>query len=89
MTFSTTDGVKTLGELIRATTSCEPTSCLQCRCLRILVCRVIADLMRGVFYQKCHDPECRRANFRSIGKSMCLSTLLCLPIRGVLNGVVL
>ncbi len=35
--------------------------------------RVIADLMRGVFYQKCHDPECKRANFRGNGKTLSLN----------------
>ena len=23
------------------------------------------DLKRGVFYQKCHDPDCRAANYKS------------------------
>ncbi|XP_064403088.1 DNA-directed primase/polymerase protein-like [Halichondria panicea] len=31
---------------------------------------IIADLMRGVFYQKCHDPECKRANFRGNEKRL-------------------
>ncbi len=28
---------------------------------------IIADLKRAVYYQKCHDPECRAANFKSSG----------------------
>lgn len=26
---------------------------------------IVADLVAGSYYQKCHDPECKRANFRS------------------------
>ena len=29
--------------------------------------RIIADLRSGTYYQKCHDPDCRRINFRSNG----------------------
>ena len=33
----------------------------------MIFCRIIADLRRGVYYQKCYDPECRRIDFRSSG----------------------
>ena len=29
------------------------------------LCRMVADLLAGVYYQKCYDPECRRINYRS------------------------
>lgn len=29
--------------------------------------RLMADLKRGVYYQKCHDPECKLINFKSSG----------------------
>ena len=29
--------------------------------------RIIADLRKGVYYQKCYDPKCRRIDFRSSG----------------------
>ena len=29
------------------------------------VCRMVADLVAGIYYQKCHDPECRRVGYRS------------------------
>lgn len=32
----------------------------------LIFCRIIADLKEEVWYQKCHDPECR--NFRSSSK---------------------
>ena len=28
---------------------------------------MIADLKKGAYYQKCHDPDCQRINFRSNG----------------------
>lgn len=37
--------------------------------------RIIADLKKGVYYQKCYDPECRRIDFRSAGTYL-LSVLL-------------
>ena len=30
-------------------------------------CRIIADLQRGVYYQKCHDPVCKSVNYKSQG----------------------
>lgn len=33
----------------------------------IVLCRIIVDLMEEVWYQKCHDPECK--NFRSSSMS--------------------
>ena len=29
--------------------------------------RLVVDMKRGVYYQKCHDPECRAQNFKSLG----------------------
>ena len=29
--------------------------------------RIVADLRLGVYYQKCHDPDCRRIDYRSPG----------------------
>ena len=29
--------------------------------------RIIADLQRGIYYQKCHDPVCKHANYKSQG----------------------
>ena len=33
----------------------------------ILYYRIVADLSKGIYYQKCHDPDCKRVNFRSQG----------------------
>ena len=29
-------------------------------------CRIIVDLKLGVYYQKCHDPDCRAQNYKSM-----------------------
>ena len=31
--------------------------------------RMVADLLAGVYYQKCYDPECRRINYCSQSNS--------------------
>ena len=30
--------------------------------------RLIADLKKRIYYQKCHDPDCKAANFKSDGR---------------------
>ena len=35
--------------------------------LLLLYYRMVADLKKGTYYQKCHDPDCRRINFHSNG----------------------
>ena len=37
-----------------------------------LLCRIVVDLANSVFYQKCHDPECRRVDFKSRGWCVCV-----------------
>ena len=29
--------------------------------------RIVVDLKRGVYYQKCHDPDCKSIDYRSPG----------------------
>lgn len=36
---------------------------------------MVADLKRGTYYQKCHDPDCRRINFHSNGKKTKIPSL--------------
>jgi len=31
----------------------------------LLFDRIVVDLKEEVWYQRCHDPDCRRQNFRS------------------------
>lgn len=46
-------------------------------CACIVPHRMLVDLCRGVYYQKCHDPDCRAVNFKSHGKSLCLTVSVC------------
>lgn len=32
-----------------------------------LLCRIVADLRLGVYYQKCYDPDCKSIDYRSPG----------------------
>lgn len=32
-----------------------------------LLFRIVVDLRHGVYYQKCHDPDCKRIDYRSPG----------------------
>ena len=41
------------------------------------ICRYLVDLREGVYYQKCHDPECKATNYKS--QSMCICTLQTAP----------
>lgn len=81
MTSWSTAGVKMCRDFIKATTLCVFSHVLAFsltmahlwQSLQFLIwsgflifCRIIADLKEEVWYQKCHDPECR--NFRSSSK---------------------
>lgn len=48
---------------------------------KYFICRILVDLKKEVWYQKCHDPVCKEKNFRSqsmylVFKAIILNTFL-------------
>jgi hypothetical protein len=67
-TLSKTGGASALAACTKATKSCMLDQiALKSFLFSFVSCRLIADLKRRVFYQKCHDPDCKVLNYKSPG----------------------